>query len=309
MPVYDIPFNKPGIVGNEMQYMADAVASGHASGDGAYTKKCSALLEEALGVPKVLLTTNCTHALEMMALLLDIKPGDEVIVPSFTFVSTVNAFVLRGATPVFADIRPDTLNLDETRLETLITPRTRAIVPVHYAGVGCEMDAIMDIARPSRRGGGRGQRPRPVRGLQGQVPRHVRPHGDPELPRDEELHVRRGRRAADQRPGAASSARRSSARRAPTAAASSAGRSTSTPGSTSAPATCRPTFWRPSCTPSSRPATRSSRRAAASGRPTDEQLAAWAAANGVQLPTIPSHCEQPYHMFYLLLPSLDARTR
>ena len=115
-----------------------------------FTKKCHAWLEETFGVQKALLTTSCTHALEMAAILLDIQPGDEVIVPSFTFVSTVNAFVLRGARPVFADIRPDTLNLDEQQLERLITPRTRAVVPVHYAGVGCEMDTILEIA--ARRG-------------------------------------------------------------------------------------------------------------------------------------------------------------
>ncbi len=133
-------------MGQEQNYMAQAVANIHISGDGPFTKKCHELLEEALGVPKVLLTTSCTHALEMAALLLDIEPGDEVIVPSFTFVSTINAFVLRGARPVFADVRPDTFNLDETQLERLITPRTKAIVPVHYAGVACEMDTIMDIA-------------------------------------------------------------------------------------------------------------------------------------------------------------------
>lgn len=133
-------------MGNELDYIADAVRSGQISGDARYTRKCHALLEESLGILKALLTTSCTHALEMAALLLDIAPGDEVIVPSFTFVSTVNAFVLRGAKPVFIDIRPDTLNLDETLLERLITPKTRAVVPVHYAGVGCEMDAIMEIA-------------------------------------------------------------------------------------------------------------------------------------------------------------------
>ncbi|MDZ7267790.1 MAG: dTDP-4-amino-4,6-dideoxygalactose transaminase [candidate division KSB1 bacterium] len=147
MPNPLIPFNRPCFEGNEQAYIAQAIANGHISGDGAFSRKCHALLQEQLGVPKVLLTTSCTHALEMAAHLLDIQPGDEVIVPSFTFVSTVNAFVLRGARPVFIDIRPDTLNLDETQLERLITPRTRAIVPVHYAGVGCEMDAIMEIAR------------------------------------------------------------------------------------------------------------------------------------------------------------------
>lgn len=143
---YAIPFNKPYMAGRELAYIADAVSSGQISGDGPYTKRCHAYLEEALGVPKALLTTNCTHALEMAALLLDMQPGDEVIVPSFTFVSTVNAFVLRGAQPVFIDVRPDTLNLDETQLERLITPRTKAVLPVHYAGIGCAMDVISEIA-------------------------------------------------------------------------------------------------------------------------------------------------------------------
>lgn len=141
-----IPFNRPSFEGKEQVYIAQAIANGHISGDGPFTKRCQAYLEEALGVPRVLLTTSGTHALEMAAVLLDIRPGDEVIVPSFTFVSTVNAFVLRGARPVFADVRPDTLNLDETRLEALITERTRAVVPVHYGGVGCEMRAIGKIA-------------------------------------------------------------------------------------------------------------------------------------------------------------------
>lgn len=143
---YDIPFNKAWISGDEYRYMAQAVDQGHISGDGPFTRQCSRLLEEWLGARRVLLTTNCTHALEMCALLLDLKPGDEVIIPSFTFVSTVNAFALRGARPVFADIRADTLNLDEKQVERLITPRTRAIVPVHYAGIGCEMERLLEIA-------------------------------------------------------------------------------------------------------------------------------------------------------------------
>ncbi len=142
-----IPFNRPCFEGKEREYIAQAIANGHISGDGEFTLKCHALLEQRLGVPKVLLTTSCTHALEMSALLLDIRPGDEVVVPSFTFVSTINAFVLRGAKPVFIDIRGDTLNLDETQLQQKIGPRTRAVVVVHYAGVGCEMDAILKIAR------------------------------------------------------------------------------------------------------------------------------------------------------------------
>jgi dTDP-4-amino-4,6-dideoxygalactose transaminase len=142
----NIRFNEPCLAGRELEYVGQAVAGGHLSGDGPFTRGCHALLEHHVGCRKALLTTSCTHALEMAALLLDIGPGDEVIVPSFTFVSTANAFVLRGATPVFVDIRPDTLNLDETLVARAITSRTRAIVPVHYAGVACEMDTLMEIA-------------------------------------------------------------------------------------------------------------------------------------------------------------------
>jgi len=141
-----VDFNRPVIVGKEFEYMKQAIENGHISGDGPFTKKCHAFLEKELGIQKALLTTSCTHALEMSAILLEIHPGDEVIIPDFTFVSTVNAFVLRGARPVFLDIRPDTLNLDESKLEAALTPKTKAIVPVHYAGVSCEMDTIMDIA-------------------------------------------------------------------------------------------------------------------------------------------------------------------
>src|SRR6185295_9236845 len=142
----NIPFNRPCFTGNELRYIQEAVTRGHISGDGYFTKQCHQLLEQSLGVRKALLTTSCTHALEMSALLLDIQPGDEVICPDFTFVSTINAFVLRGAKPVFVDVRADTLNLNETLLEAAITAHTKAILVVHYAGVGCEMDAIMAIA-------------------------------------------------------------------------------------------------------------------------------------------------------------------
>jgi dTDP-4-amino-4,6-dideoxygalactose transaminase len=141
------PFNKPFTIGAELQYITDAVARGHLSGDGHYTKQCHRWLEEKLGAKRALLTHSCTAALEMAAMLCDIQPGDEVIMPSYTFVSTANAFVLRGGVPVFVDIRPDTLNLDEKLIEAAITAKTRAIVPVHYAGVACEMDQIMGIAR------------------------------------------------------------------------------------------------------------------------------------------------------------------
>jgi len=141
-----IPFNKPSVVGSELSYLGQAVAGGHASGDGPFTKRAEAMLQQRFGANRVMLTTSCTSALELAALLCDLRPGDEVIIPSYTFVSTANAFVLRGAKPVFVDIRPDTLNIDERLIEAAITSRTRVIVPVHYGGVACEMDAIMDIA-------------------------------------------------------------------------------------------------------------------------------------------------------------------
>ncbi len=141
-----INFNEPPYVGKETEYIIQAVESKKICGDGMFTKKCNQWLEEKTGTKKALLTTSCTHATEMAALLIDVKPGDEVIMPSYTFVSTADAFVLRGATPIFVDIRPDTMNIDEKLIENAITEKTKAIVPVHYAGVGCEMDTIMRIA-------------------------------------------------------------------------------------------------------------------------------------------------------------------
>ncbi len=142
-----ISFNVPPVVGGEKENLANVLQLHKISGDGRYTKLCNEWIEERTGTSKALLTTSCTHAIEMAALLLDIQPGDEVIMPSYTFVSTADAFILRGATAVFVDIRPDTMNIDETLIEDAITPRTKAIVPVHYAGVSCEMDTIMDIAK------------------------------------------------------------------------------------------------------------------------------------------------------------------
>ncbi len=146
MQVNNVPFNRPYMTGRELTYIAKAHSNGHLSGDGPFTKKCHAWLEANTGSSKALLTHSCTAALEMAAILADIQPGDEVIMPSYTFVSTANAFVLRGGVPVFVDIRLDTLNIDETKIEAAITSRTKAIVPVHYAGVACDMDVIMDIA-------------------------------------------------------------------------------------------------------------------------------------------------------------------
>lgn len=142
-----IPFNKPHLTGNETAYIEEAVRFGKISGNGFFTKKCQHFFESNYGIKKALLTTSCTDALEMAAILIDIKEGDEVIIPSYTFVSTANAFVLRGAKIVFADSRKDHPNIDETKIESLITSKTKAIVPVHYAGVACEMDTIMDIAK------------------------------------------------------------------------------------------------------------------------------------------------------------------
>ena len=141
-----IPFNKPPLTGNEQQYVLQAIENNKISGDGFFGKKCQAWFEANLGCQKTLLTPSCTASLEMAAILINIQPGDEVIMPSYTFVSTANSFVLRGAKIVFVDIRPDTMNIDETLIEAAITNQTKAIVPVHYAGVGCEMDTIMDIA-------------------------------------------------------------------------------------------------------------------------------------------------------------------
>ena len=142
-----VPFNRPAVVSKELEYIKEAIKRGQLSGDGYFTKECHRWLEKEVGCKKALLTHSCTAALEMAAILADIQPGDEVIMPSYTFVSTANAFVLRGGIPVFVDIRPDTMNIDESLIETAITEKTRAIVPVHYAGVSCEMDTIMQLAK------------------------------------------------------------------------------------------------------------------------------------------------------------------
>jgi dTDP-4-amino-4,6-dideoxygalactose transaminase len=306
---YTIPFNKPTLTGDEFAYISMAIKNDqHISGDGSYTKKCHAVLEQALNIPKALLTTSCTHALEMSAILLDLKEGDEVIVPSFTFVSTVNAFVLRGAKPIFADVRPDTLNLDEAKLESLITPRTKTIVPVHYAGVSCEMDAIMDIA--NRHGIDvvednahalfakyNGQYTGTFGAMATQSFHETKNFtcgeggalliNDPRLVERAEIIREKG--------------------------------------------TNRSRFFRgqvdkytwvdlgSSYLPSDMLAAYlfaqfehrddiQAKRANVWKR-YDEHLADWAEEHRVQRPTVPAHCEQAYHMYYILLPSLDTRTR
>jgi dTDP-4-amino-4,6-dideoxygalactose transaminase len=308
MAMYRIPFNRPTIVGKELYYISQAIHDGHAAGNGGFTRKCHALLEQILGVPKVLLTTSCTHALEMAALLLDIQPGDEVIVPSFTFVTTVNAFALRGARPVFIDIRPDTLNMDETQLEDLITPHTKVVVPVHYAGVGCEMDAIMEIANRH----GVAVVEDNAQGLFGKHrDRHLGTFGclstqsfhetkniicgeggalfinDPQLVERAEIIREKGTNRSRFFRGEVDKYTWTDL------------------GSSYLPSDILAAFLYAQL------------EAYVDIQATRqriwqryyERLPDWAEHHGVRLPVVPAHCEQPYHMFYLLLPDLDARTR
>jgi len=301
-----IPFNRPDIGARELTYLADAARSGHASGDGPYTKQCHALLERELCVVRALLTTSCTHALELAALLLDCGPGDELILPSFTFVSTANAFALRGARPVFADIRPDTLNLDEAHLERLITPRTKAVVVVHYAGVACEMDAIQSVAErhgltiieDNAHGLFGGYRGRPLGSfgalatLSFHETKNVTCGEGGALLINDARYVERAEVMREK-------------------------------------GTNRSRFFRgqvdkytwidlgSSYLPSDLLAAmllaqlEARERIQARRRQIweryQERLTLWAMDHGVQLPIVPEHCDQPYHMFYLLMPSQRQR--
>ncbi len=303
---YRIPFNRPGVVGKELEYISSAIHHRHLAGDGAFTRRCRALLEEGLGVGRVLLTTSCTDALEMAALLLDLQPGDEVIVPAFTFVSTVNAFVLRGAKPVFADIRADTLNLDESRVEALVTPRTRAIVPVHYAGVGCEMDEIGAIAR--RHGavivedsahGLFGKYRGRFLGTFGslatlsfhETKNFTCGEGGALLINDSRL-VERAEILRDKGTNRARFFRGEVDKY-----------SWVDIGSSFLPSDLLAAFL--SAQLEARDRIQGRRRAIWNRY--DERLRPWALAHGVQLPSVPAHCDQAYHMFYLVLPTSSAR--
>ncbi len=301
-----IPFNRPFFSGKEFELIQEAIGNWRLSGDGVFTQKCHAFLEKELGVPKALLTTSCTHALEMAALLLDIKPGDEVIVPSFTFVSTVNAFVLRGAQPVFIDIRPDTLNLDETKLENLITPRTRAIIVVHYAGVGCEMDAVMQVA---------GQHGIPViednaHGLFGRY--KDKSLGTIGCMASQSFHETKNFICGEG--GALLINDPKFIERAEIIREKGTNRSRFfrglvdkytwvDVGSSYLPSDILAAFLYAQLT--SRDAIQSKRKRI--WEYYDAHLQDWAPAHGVQLPFIPSHCEQPYHMYFMMLPSLETR--
>ncbi|MFC2078678.1 dTDP-4-amino-4,6-dideoxygalactose transaminase [Candidatus Bipolaricaulota bacterium] len=306
--VLGIPFNKPVADGREFDYIQEAVSNRHVSGDGPFTKRCQALLEKALGVPKVLLTTSCTHALEMAALLLEIQPGDEVIVPSFTFVSTVNAFVLRGARPIFIDIRQDTLNMDESQLVGLITPRTKAIIPVHYAGAGCEMDAIREIA--SKYG-----IPIVEDNAQGLFGRYRgKSLGSFGSLSAASFHETKNITCGEG--GALCINDESLVERAEIIREKGTNRTQfyrgqvdkytwMDIGSSYLPSDILAAFLYAQLECRERIQTTRQRI----WEYYAEHLRDWAEANGVGMPFVPQHCEQAYHMFYLLLPSLEKRTR
>ena len=303
-----IPFNRASLLGHELSFVAQAVENGHISGDGPFTRRCEELLQQELGAPRALLTTSCTHALELAALLLDVGPGDEVVIPSFTFVSGANAFALRGAKLVFADVRPDTLNLDERQLEDLVSEQTRAIVPTHYAGVGCELDAIGKTAERV-----------------GAVVVEDNAHG---------LFGRyRGRPL-----GTFGALAVQSFHETKNVTCGEGGAILLNDASFVEPAevirekgTNRKKFFRGQVDKYTWVGLGSSyvqsdllaaflyaqleareqiqeARAAVWHRYA-EALPGWAQETGATLPVVPEHCEQPYHMFYVLLPSLEARTR
>ena len=303
-----IPFNRARPVGREFEYIQAAIDSMHLAGDGLFTRRCNQFLEGALGIPKALLTTSCTHALEMAALLLDIGPGDEVVVPSFTFVSTASAFSIHGARPVFIDVRRDTLNLDESLLERLITPRTKAIVPVHYAGVGCEMKAITEIA--ARRG-------IPVvednaHGLFGTY--RGRFLGTFGALATQSFHETKSFTSGEG--GALLINDASMIERAEIIREKGTNRSRFfrgqvdkytwvEQGSSYLPSEILAAFLFAQF--EQREAIQQKRRQV--WETYRDALAGWAGAHGVQLPTVPAGCEQAFHMFYLLLPSLEHRRR
>ena len=304
--VFRIPFNRPCFAGREHQYISAAIAAGHISGDGEFTRKCQACLEKAVGAKKALLTTSCTHALEMAALLLDLGPKAEVIVPAFTFVSTANAFVLRGAKPVFADIRPDTLNIDERKIAPLITKRTRAIFVVHYAGVGCEMDKILRLARQHNLavvednahglfGAYRGK-PLGSFGALATLSFHETKNitcgeggalliNDPEYIERAEIIREKGTNRSQLFRGLVDKYTWTDV------------------GSSYLPsdilAAC---LW---AQLEARSPIQNSRRKIWNYY--RKNLKDWAAAENVSLPAIPPHCSQPYHMFYMIMPSLQSR--
>ena len=308
MSTVRIPFNRATLLGQELPYIAQAVENGHLAGDGEFTRRSSKILEDEVGVSKVFLTTSCTHALEMSGLLLGLEPGDEFIVPSFAFVTTANAFVLRGAKPVFIDVRPDTLNMDETQLEGLITERTKAIIPLHYAGVACEMDPIMEIAQ--RHGIGviednahglfgsyKGRKLGTFGALATQSFHETKNltcgEGGALLINDEDLIER------------AEVLREKGTDRSRFFRGQVDKYSWVDVGSSYLPSEILAAFLTAQL--EGRVEIQAARGAIWNRY--NEELAQWAGEHGVGLPAVPEHCEQPFHMFYLMLPSLAVRGR
>lgn len=301
-----IPFNKPCFTGREQEYIAKAIELGWIAGDGHFTKRCNEYLERLLGCSKALLTTSCTHALEMTALLLDIGPGDEVILPSFTFVSCANAFVIRGARPVFADIRPDTLNIDEGKLERLMSPRTKAILVVHYAGVACEMDAILEIA---------GRHGVPViednaHGLFGTY--RGRMLGTFGVFATQSFHETKNIMCGEggalvindpERVERAEIIREKGTNRSRFFRGQVDKYTWVDHGSSYLPSEVIAAFLYSQLEASG--AIQSERKRIWDTY--DRSLAEWSEATGIQRPFVPEYCDQPFHMYYLLMPSLDTR--
>lgn len=301
-----IPFNRVSLVGGEIENVLHAIQNGHISGDGHFTHACNEQLEKLVGSCKALLTTSCTHALELAALLLDIRPGDEVIVPSFTFVSTANAFVLRGARPVFVDIRSNTLNLDERLIETKITNKTKAIVPVHYAGVGCEMDEICRIARRHDLSVVEDN----AHGLFGTY--NDRPLGSfgafSTLSFHETKNMTCGEGGALLINDAAFVDRAEILREKGTNRSQFfRGRtdkySWMEVGSSFLPSEILAAFLFAQLSEQGKI---QERRRIVWER-YERELTTWAKSNGVRLPTVPAHCKHPYHLFYMIFPSLEER--
>lgn len=305
-PANGIPFNRSTTVGRELQYIAESLLIGQIAGDQTFSRRCQALLERVLGIQKGLLTTSCTHALEMCAILLGIRPGDEVILPSFTFVSTANAFVLHGAQPVFADIRPDTLNIDPASLESLITERTRAVVVVHYAGVGCDMAEIMALAKQrniavveDNAHGLFGKYQGKYLGTFGslatlsfhETKNFTCGEGGALLINDAQLIHR------------AEIIREKGTNRSQFFRGQVDKYTWVDVGSSYLPSDILAAFLFAQL--EAREEIQSRRRRIWNRY--HEQLQNWAAANAVQLPWVPPACEQPYHMFYMIMPTLELR--
>jgi dTDP-4-amino-4,6-dideoxygalactose transaminase len=304
--VIRIPFNRPYATGKEIDYIRAAITTPKLSGDGSFTARCHQLLEQSLGIQKALLTTSCTHALEMAALLLNIGPGDEVIVPAFTFPSAANAFILRGAKPVFVDIRADTLNINESQIEQRITARTKAIFLVHYAGVGCEMDTIMTIARRH----GTGVVEDNAHGLYGKYRgQYLGTLGQlATLSFHETKNFSCGEGGALLINDAQFNQRTEILREKGTDRSrffrGEIDKYTWVDiGSSYLPSDLLAAFLRAQLEHRDQIQTMRQQMWEIYAR----ELASWAEANGVRLPIVPAECEQSYHMFYVIMPSLESR--